>query len=469
MKDILGMGHLAWEPSVSGRLRNEEAEPVVVISAAALPPAIGGADVGARGKPSNDPDSGDNGARAASAASALAVAMAAVRDSTCESGSSADDAPVKVFTPREPHRAVAKAGRSSSSRPHGKAAIVQDGHFWTPGGFGGGGGGCGGGYGGGSSTPSRPARAKSRPAESTATATPKTRGSSRPTLASHSIRTPPPRAKGPPSRPSSAASFHEAKTPPPPRSSGKQNLLASPTSSSGGCSRPRSAPVTPKLSSARFDSMRVAPAFSSGSSIFAQEYSRGNPPCRIDHGTRTNRISWDVSLEELTRRREELLLICAEGLRETRHPYATVARLAFTDLIGLAAVEQPLSEDANRRILTSLRLALLHDDAPAPAGMPPSPVPKAGAKATRGGAGGGAGGSDSVFEGALTALRQLARAEGPRLAPNIHLVLPPIAKRMHTKANKDAIRETLEELESFGGPSVVKSMRSRGVFSGALS
>lgn len=164
-----------------------------------------------------------------------------------------------------------------------------------------------------------------------------------------------------------------------------------------------------------------------------------------------------MPLDELINRRDELMVLCADGLRETRHPYATVARLAFADLASLPGAEH-LDDEALRKVLVSLRLALLVTD-----GSPPiaaSPAARKGGSNARGST---PLASSGVFEAGLAAVRSLAKAEGSRLETNVHLVLPPIAKRMFSKAHKDAIQETLLDLEEQGGPGVTKIMRARGV------
>lgn len=204
--------------------------------------------------------------------------------------------------------------------------------------------------------------------------------------------------------------------------------------------------------------MPLAQAFGGavGGSRFVQEYARGALPCRIDHGTCSYRISWDVSVEEVVRRRGDLLVLCAEGLRQAQHPYSTLARLAFADLAARRGCEA-LSEGEIKSTMAHLRCALLAGgDAPAGA-----------ARAIGGGASGG--GKDDIFVGALAALRQLVCAEGAALAASVHLVLPAIAKRMHAKAHKQRIHEALVDLEDHGGPEVARLLRSRGLVAAAVA
>lgn len=193
--------------------------------------------------------------------------------------------------------------------------------------------------------------------------------------------------------------------------------------------------------------MRVAPAFGAGGgSRFAEEYARGTLPCHIDHGTCRNRITWEVTPDQVGARRDGLLGLCADGLRESRHPHATVARLAFADLAALEG-SGPISEEALRHVMAGLRLALL-------AGGPQAqrPAPKLGA--TRDG---------GVFESALLALRQISAAEGPRLVPHLHLVLPPIGHQLFSRCHRELIQEVLREVAARGGPEAEKVMRTRGI------
>eukprot|EP00929_Paragymnodinium_shiwhaense_P025831 TRINITY_DN15534_c0_g1_i3.p1 TRINITY_DN15534_c0_g1~~TRINITY_DN15534_c0_g1_i3.p1 ORF type:complete len:441 (-),score=45.34 TRINITY_DN15534_c0_g1_i3:440-1720(-) len=172
-----------------------------------------------------------------------------------------------------------------------------------------------------------------RPGARPSTSTPQRHKAAAPTSSPKGYVSPPPRR----ARPASA-------TPPRPSDARSQSRGGCGESSSS-CSTPTrrrepmrtaSTPATPKLSKLRFDSMPASPAFSSGggASSFAQRYNRGELPCRIDHGAYSLRISWDIPTAELLDRRDELLIVCAEGLRESRHPYATVARLAFAGLVG---------------------------------------------------------------------------------------------------------------------------------------
>lgn len=208
----------------------------------------------------------------------------------------------------------------------------------------------------------------------------------------------------------------------------------------------------------RFDNIRVAPAFADGSgcSRFSAEYAKGAFPCRIDHGTCHHRIAWDVSVDEVARRRDDLIALCADGLREVQHPYATVARLAFAELADLgSSLVSPLLDETVRRVMASVRLALSQAES------------SVGATSSRAaGANGVLPRTTGVFDCALAALRQFARVEGARLVPHMHMVLPPIGKQIFSKVHREAIQETLRDLATYGGPEAEKAMVARGVVAG---
>lgn len=193
--------------------------------------------------------------------------------------------------------------------------------------------------------------------------------------------------------------------------------------------------------------MPVASQFGGGgNSRFAKEYCKGAVPCRIDHGTCTHRISWDVPLAELHTCRDGLLILCVKGLRETKHPYCTIAHLAAVDLLSLSEC-QGLHDETLRDVMLGLRAALTAPPAPAPAAP-------------------GAPRSDRTLEHALEVLRLLARAEGERLAPHVHHIAPPLSKHLLSKLYRGAVQEAVQELAMHGGEAVAQVMRKRGIVIG---
>lgn len=208
--------------------------------------------------------------------------------------------------------------------------------------------------------------------------------------------------------------------------------------------------------------MPVAPAFAAGGTRFAEEYARGTLPCHIDHGTCKNRIAWSALPEEVLSRRDELLVLCADGLQETRHPYATVARLAFQDLAAMGGCT-PVADEQLRRVMAALRSALVagggNEGSTAFATKKGAGTPLSSQQHVRVGAVRGGG----VLEHALLAIQQLAEAEGTRLLRHLHLVLPPLGQRLLSGPQRDAALSTLQALATNGGPEAVKLMRNRGI------
>jgi len=225
---------------------------------------------------------------------------------------------------------------------------------------------------------------------------------------------------------------------------------ACPGSASGAALRSGS---EPRLSRARFDGVRIAPAFGldkvgkarsrasssaarSGSN-FVEEYERGALPCRIDHHTCSHRVSWSIAGQELVDRRAALMPLCAQGLRETRHPYATLARLAFESLAALPGVTA-LPSASLRETMVALRSALQPGE------------------------------SEEVASVAMLALHQVAEAEEERLVPHLTLVLPALGRRLFSKNAKErgAVKELLRHFADRCGEEAKKAMRARGCAAG---
>lgn len=143
-------------------------------------------------------------------------------------------------------------------------------------------------------------------------------------------------------------------------------------------------------------------------------------------------------MEQLSPCRDELVTLCVKGLRETKHPYSTIAYLAAVSLLEMPA--DGLSDETLREVMQGLRQAL-------------TACPAAGPQTRN-------------FDRTLEVLKVLARAEGQRLAPHVHLVVPPLTKRMLSKGNKPGIQEVVRELVSSGGQPVAQILRKRGVVFG---
>ncbi|NWU40285.1 PACRL protein, partial [Hylia prasina] len=72
-------------------------------------------------------------------------------------------------------------------------------------------------------------------------------------------------------------------------------------------------------------------AYSQPPSAFSAMYARGGIPCRLVHGSVNHKLQWDCPPETVPF--DPLLLILAEGLRETKHPYTFVSKEGFKELL----------------------------------------------------------------------------------------------------------------------------------------
>lgn len=148
-------------------------------------------------------------------------------------------------------------------------------------------------------------------------------------------------------------------------------------------------------------------------SAFESVYVSGGLPCRLVHGSVKHKLQWDTNPEELWF--DPLLVTLAEGLKEYKHPYQFVAQQGFKELLEV--------EDADvktlpvlGRIVTPLRTALASK-------------------------------TQSVYEGALTALTQLSSAVGPHLCPHLKSFLSYLSRGLMDKRYKEQIHATLQHLE----------------------
>ena len=116
---------------------------------------------------------------------------------------------------------------------------------------------------------------------------------------------------------------------------------------------------------------------------------------------------------------QPLLVHVAEGLAETTHPYVFVARYAFKELLeaeGGAVKATPLV----RELIQPLRRALASKDA-------------------------------DVAMHALEAVRQVSAAVGTALTPYLKDLVTAVARRAFKAKFRDAVQDTLQELEANGG------------------
>ena len=62
-------------------------------------------------------------------------------------------------------------------------------------------------------------------------------------------------------------------------------------------------------------------------------YARDEIPARLQHGSVKHKLHWSKAPEDLPF--DPLLVLMAEGIRETEHPLMFVARVGFADMLAV--------------------------------------------------------------------------------------------------------------------------------------
>lgn len=125
------------------------------------------------------------------------------------------------------------------------------------------------------------------------------------------------------------------------------------------------------------------------SSPFLRAFTSGRIPCRLVHGSVKNRLAWTTSVDDLDY--DPVLVLLAEGLRETQHPLPFISRQGFTELLANVRAK-PKVIGLVPKLINPIKLALSSND-------------------------------DEVFEGALQALTQLSTVVGPDLDKHLKTYL----------------------------------------------
>lgn len=122
-------------------------------------------------------------------------------------------------------------------------------------------------------------------------------------------------------------------------------------------------------------------ANSTSKSPFLNAFTSGRIPCRLVHGSVRNRLAWNTSIDDLNY--DPVLVLLAEGLRETSHPLPFISRQGFTELLSNINA-RPKVLSVLSQLINPIKLALSSTD-------------------------------DEVFQGALNALTQLSTVVGNEL------------------------------------------------------
>ncbi|CAF1646767.1 unnamed protein product [Adineta ricciae] len=162
-------------------------------------------------------------------------------------------------------------------------------------------------------------------------------------------------------------------------------------------------------------------------SIFQNAFTSGRIPCRLVHGSVRNRLAWNTSIDDLNY--DPLLVLLAEGLRETDHPLPFISRQGFTELMA-SPNAPPKVIPILPNLINPIKLALSSDN-------------------------------DEIFEGALNALTQLSIVVKDELDKYLKTYLSILAKRMSNRKFRDMVTNSLNTFEENGGKDVLVIIKSK--------
>jgi hypothetical protein len=128
-------------------------------------------------------------------------------------------------------------------------------------------------------------------------------------------------------------------------------------------------------------------------SAFGAVYANGGIPCRLVHGSVKNRLTWNTPPDEV--QFDPVLVILAEGLKESVHPFSFVSQAGFRELLEVPDAHEKVLPILPR-LIQPIKNALVSD-------------------------------IDSVFENGLNALMQLSGAVGPYLNPHLKVYLSTVS------------------------------------------
>jgi len=186
----------------------------------------------------------------------------------------------------------------------------------------------------------------------------------------------------------------------------------------------------PKLSTARLDPHKFSSPFAStakAKTSFTEAYGRGDLPCRIEHHTSRMSLAWSHPVERLDY--NGLLPLCFDGLRETKHPYAYIARQAVTDMLSAEGAEAKTVPVLDQ-LIPGLRMAMTDKD-------------------------------ENVCKAALSTLGQLSAVVKAELDQHLHHFLTTLNRRLSEKKFREPVEELLQQLEQNGGKDVSKMIKQK--------
>lgn len=157
---------------------------------------------------------------------------------------------------------------------------------------------------------------------------------------------------------------------------------------------------------------------------FSQSYVSGSIPCRLQSTCSRYQLQWDASAQSGFS--PDLLVVCADGLSETQHPYSLMAPMMFHELIlrgeGCIELFQPVMEP----LCANIRKAMMDKE---------------------------------TFGAALNALSILVQNTGNLVLPQLPKVVTLLARGFRDKDHRDNIASLLGLIEMQCGPEATKIIK----------
>ena len=160
---------------------------------------------------------------------------------------------------------------------------------------------------------------------------------------------------------------------------------------------------------------------------FGYVYSAGGIPCRIEHGNVKMKLKWSIEPENLDY--DPILIICFEGLMETKHPYSFAGKQCVKELLsakGAADKIKPLLQ----KLISPLRTALSSNN-------------------------------DEIFVEAMNVTEMLSMLVKDDLNKYLHFFLQMINRKSFNLHYKERVFDLLRILETNGGEDALIIIKSK--------
>lgn len=211
-----------------------------------------------------------------------------------------------------------------------------------------------------------------------------------------------------------------------------------------------------KMSTAKLDPNRFANPFDTNTkkckSSFSSSYINGSIPCRLQTTASRYFLQWEKGAE--TGFSPDLLIVCADGLVETDHPYVVMAPMMFHELcLRSEKCLDLFSPQVVETVASHIRTALM---------VSGSVTASTAVKSATSAGGAGCGVGSTMFEGALKALAVFLECTGNLMLPYLaKYIIPVLARPFSDKSKKEAVADVLRLTEQQCGPEATKMIKTK--------